>query len=257
MGTIIISAKERGDDVGALAPATTGEEIAQRAETGWPLDEVPYDQGAIWNDDDGRTDEDGYRRDCSGFHSMAQGLPAPGPSTVGLVNYCHRIEWAELRRGDFVMLGGPGTAGDNGHTSVVVRVNRATNRYTVLHQGGGLGPQRWTGPIGTAVRAGMVPYRSNYISEGEDMPMYGVAPGDDTVWAGDGVHCRPVRSEAGIVGGFAAVQEFPSAPAMFDRLGVPVSEAATPTTVDVQAIAKAVNDAVTAAVGKLRITIGA
>lgn len=160
----------------AIAPATTGAEIAQRAETGWPLDAVPYDQGTVWNDDDGRTDEDGYRRDCSGFHAMAQGLPAPGPSTVGLVNYCHRITWAELARGDFVMLGGPGTSGDNGHTSVVVDVDRAANTYTILHQGGGLGPDRWKGRIGSVVRSGMVPYRSNYIEGGGPVAPTPVTP---------------------------------------------------------------------------------
>lgn len=57
----------------------------------------------------------GYRLDCSGYVSMAWGLAAPGLTTVELPDVCVRIEREELRTGDAVMLGGPGTEGDNGH----------------------------------------------------------------------------------------------------------------------------------------------
>lgn len=147
-------------------PATNATEIVWRAETGWPLDKVPYSQSGVWNDDDGRSDEDGYRRDCSGFASLALGITAPGPSTVGLVDHMHRITWAELRPGDFIMLGGPGTAGNAGHVGVVTHVDRAAGTYKILHQAGGLGPDRWGGRIGVTPRSGMVPYRSNYITSG-------------------------------------------------------------------------------------------
>jgi hypothetical protein len=57
----------------------------------------------------------GYRLDCSGYVSMAWRLAPPGPTTVDLPDICVRIVREELRPGDAVMLGGPGTDGDAGH----------------------------------------------------------------------------------------------------------------------------------------------
>lgn len=149
-------------------PATTAAEIVARAETGWPLDAVPYSQAGVWNDDDGRTDEDGYRRDCSGFASMALHLPTPGLSTVTLVNVARRVDWAELEPGDLVMLGGPGTGGNAGHVGVVVAVHRDKGSYVMLEQSGGLGPDRNSYRLGQASRAGMVPYRSVHLEHEEE-----------------------------------------------------------------------------------------
>lgn len=75
----------------------------------------------------------------------------------------------------------------------------------------------------------------------DDMVMYGVYPGNQTVWAGDGVQCRPVRTEAGIVGGFKSVVGYPSAAALFDRLGVPL-----PPVLDTAALTTAVVNAIKA-----------
>lgn len=147
-------------------PATTLAEIVQRAETGWPIGGVPYSQSATWNDDDGRTDEDNYRRDCSGFASMALGISPPGLSTVTLVTTgtLYPIPWSEMQAGDCVMLGGPGTAGNAGHVGVVTRVNHDAGWYEMLEQSGGLGPTRNRYRIGQASRPGMIPYRSKYVT---------------------------------------------------------------------------------------------
>jgi hypothetical protein len=59
--------------------------------------------------------ETGYRLDCSGYVSMAWGLEPPGLTTVDLPELCHRIDRHELRPGDALMVGGPGTEGDAGH----------------------------------------------------------------------------------------------------------------------------------------------
>jgi len=59
--------------------------------------------------------ESGYRLDCSGFVSMVWGLDAPGLTTVELPDLCGLIPVDELRAGDAIMLGGPGTSGDAGH----------------------------------------------------------------------------------------------------------------------------------------------
>jgi methionine-rich copper-binding protein CopC len=73
-------------------------EVISRAKTWDPHtgQRVPYSQ----------TDtHDGYRTDCSGYVSMALGLPKPGQNTVGLTSsrYTERIEISELKKGDLVM----------------------------------------------------------------------------------------------------------------------------------------------------------
>ncbi|SNR28160.1 hypothetical protein [Actinomadura mexicana] len=57
---------------------------------------VPYSQTSTHN---------GYRTDCSGYVSMALGLPEPGTNTVGLTSsrYTERIGMSELKKGDLVM----------------------------------------------------------------------------------------------------------------------------------------------------------
>jgi hypothetical protein len=60
----------------------------------------------------------GYRLDCSGFTSMAWRLDPPGPTTVDLPDLCELIDPGDLRAGDAVMLGGPGTDGDAGHAII-------------------------------------------------------------------------------------------------------------------------------------------
>jgi hypothetical protein len=60
----------------------------------------------------------GYRLDCSGYVSMVWQLDPPGLTTVELPQLCDQIDSSELRAGDVVMLGGPGTAGDAGHVII-------------------------------------------------------------------------------------------------------------------------------------------
>ncbi|WP_141581674.1 C40 family peptidase [Actinomadura sp. WMMA1423] len=73
-------------------------EIIARARTWHPHSDqrVPYSQTATHK---------GYRTDCSGYVSMALGLPKPGTNTVGLTSsrYTERIAMSELKKGDLVM----------------------------------------------------------------------------------------------------------------------------------------------------------
>jgi hypothetical protein len=46
---------------------------------------------------------DGYRRDCSGYASMALGLPGPGLDTAALAARSVPIQKAELRPGDLLI----------------------------------------------------------------------------------------------------------------------------------------------------------
>ncbi|UKY51366.1 hypothetical protein [Streptomyces inhibens] len=57
--------------------------------------QVPYSQAKVW--------KDGYRQDCSGYASMALGLPTPGTNTVGLATdrrITRPISLGELKPGD-------------------------------------------------------------------------------------------------------------------------------------------------------------
>jgi hypothetical protein len=83
------------------------DEIIARART-WVAAPRPYSQ--VDNDP-----VSGYRLDCSGYVSMAWRLDRPGMTTVELPDYCELIDKDELRQGDAVMNGGPGTDGDAGH----------------------------------------------------------------------------------------------------------------------------------------------
>jgi len=130
---------------------TTAVEIVSRALNGWPVNAVYYSQSGIWNDDDGAGPHiGGYRRDCSGFATMAAGGPTPGWNTVTFLTggHVYLINWTSLQPGDFVGVLGEGTAGNAGHIMVVVAVDRVAATYTVMEEGGGYGPDRNTYRLG-------------------------------------------------------------------------------------------------------------
>lgn len=81
-----------------------------------------------------------YRTDCSGFVSMAWGLPAPGLSTVTLPGVSHQIPKDDLQPGDILLKGGAGTEGAYGH--VVLFLGWTDDSHTSYHaveQAGGVG----------------------------------------------------------------------------------------------------------------------
>ncbi|MBD0420345.1 hypothetical protein H0H10_14535 [Streptomyces sp. TRM S81-3] len=106
------------------------QQTLQRAATWLTADNgrpVPYHQGSYWRD--------GYRQDCSGYASMALGLPTPGTNTVGLANRRHTrpIAMSELQPGDLVI----DAIGNNNTRHVVIfeKWNDAAHRsYTAYEQ---------------------------------------------------------------------------------------------------------------------------
>ena len=108
--------------------------IIDRAQT-WVDQGVPYDMGAYHPDPEGKN----YRTDCSGYVSMAWGLD-DSLSTVTLPDVSHEISKDELKPGDILLKGGPGTEGANGH---VVIFNGWTDddktAYHALEENGSLG----------------------------------------------------------------------------------------------------------------------
>ncbi|MFI8215759.1 hypothetical protein [Streptomyces sp. NPDC085932] len=88
---------------------------------------VPYAQDKYWRD--------GYRQDCSGYASMALGLPTPGTNTQGLAGRGHTrpIAMNELQPGDLV-IDAIGTSNTR-HVVVFEKWNDAAHRsYTAYEQ---------------------------------------------------------------------------------------------------------------------------
>ncbi|WP_438309947.1 hypothetical protein ACSHWO_03090 [Streptomyces sp. HUAS TT3] len=121
------------------APRLTRAEVLARAKTWLTADNgrpVPYSQTKRW--------KDGYRQDCSGYVSMALGLPKPGPNTVSLKNdgFTRRIAMKDLVPGDLVLKADSKSA-DRRH--VVIFDGWADSAHTVYasyEQAGGAGT-RW------------------------------------------------------------------------------------------------------------------
>jgi hypothetical protein len=86
--------------------------------TAWGGGPVPY-----LSSPDPTTWFNGYRRDCSGYASMALGLPGPGLDTGGLAARSTPIQKSDLRAGDLLI----NTASDNGgHVVIFDRWTDAT-----------------------------------------------------------------------------------------------------------------------------------
>ncbi|MCZ9338754.1 C40 family peptidase, partial [Streptomyces sp. TRM76130] len=82
-----------GPVAGAPLSGTTRAQIIARAQK-WVDAKVPYSVSAYWSD--------GYRQDCSGYVSMAWGLPA-NEWTGSLAKYADRVTKAELQPGDILL----------------------------------------------------------------------------------------------------------------------------------------------------------
>ncbi|MFI6765834.1 hypothetical protein [Streptomyces sp. NPDC050355] len=122
-------------------PGGSRQEALNRAATWLTADngaQVPYSQAKVW--------KDGYRQDCSGYASMALGLPTPGTNTVGLAtnrSLTRPISLGELKPGDLLI----DAAGDNNNRHVVIFEkwnNDAHSSYTAYEQRGDHGTDHRT-----------------------------------------------------------------------------------------------------------------
>ncbi|MBD0676303.1 hypothetical protein [Streptomyces sp. CBMA156] len=145
----------RAQDQRAAAPKITrAEEIrrAQRWLTANGGKPVPYSQHKNW--------KDGYRQDCSGYASMALGLPKSGPNTVALKNdgWTKPIKMSELRRGDLVI---KANSGDPDHRHVVIfdGWNSGKGSYQAYEQAGHVGTRHASHSYGLKSGDGYHAYR--------------------------------------------------------------------------------------------------
>lgn len=89
-------------------PATTRTDIIKRAKT-WVDAKVPYSMTAFWSD--------GYRQDCSGYVSMAWGLPN-NEWTGSLGQFGVKITKAELEPGDILLFHNPDNPEKGSHVVI-------------------------------------------------------------------------------------------------------------------------------------------
>jgi hypothetical protein len=112
----------------------------------WNGGPVPYlsstDPATWWH---------GYRRDCSGYASMALGLPGPGPDTAALAARSTPISKADLSAGDLLINPAPDSAG---HVVIFDRWTDATMTSYLGYEQSGDG--------GTHHRAIPYPYFGGY-----------------------------------------------------------------------------------------------
>jgi hypothetical protein len=101
-------APEPSADAIATAFGCTSRVLARAATwlTAWQRGPVPY-----LSSNDPATWFDGYRRDCSGYASMALNLPGPGPDTAALAARSTPVTKADLHAGDLLINPAPGSAG--------------------------------------------------------------------------------------------------------------------------------------------------
>jgi len=115
--------------------------------TGWSGGPVPY----LSSNTPGDLHE-GYRRDCSGYVSMALGLPGPGLNTIDLATRSTVIAKEELRPGDLLINPAPSL---RGHVVLFERwADAAMTTYYGYEQ---------SGDGGTHYRAIPFPYFGDYV----------------------------------------------------------------------------------------------
>ncbi|WEO97217.1 peptidoglycan-binding protein [Streptomyces sp. FXJ1.172] len=106
-------------------PTTTRSKIITRAKT-WVTAQVPYSMSAYWSD--------GYRQDCSGYVSMAWGLPG-NEWTGSLGDYGVKITKEELEPGDILLYHNPDNPEKGSHVVIFGGWTDYTHAtYTVYEQ---------------------------------------------------------------------------------------------------------------------------
>ncbi|MGW1592856.1 peptidoglycan-binding protein [Streptomyces sp. NPDC002343] len=105
-------------------PATTRTDIIKRAKT-WVTAKVPYSMTAYWSD--------GYRQDCSGYVSMAWGLPG-NEWTGSLGRFGVRITKAQLQPGDILLFHNPDNPEKGSHVVIFGGWTDHTHTYYTAYE---------------------------------------------------------------------------------------------------------------------------
>ncbi|MGW1555056.1 peptidoglycan-binding protein [Streptomyces sp. NPDC002144] len=131
-------------------PTTTRTEIINRAKT-WVAAEVPYSMDDYWTD--------GYRQDCSGFVSMAWGLPG-NEWTGSLDKYGVRISKEDLQPGDILLFHNPANPEKGSHVVIFGGWTDYTHTYYIAYEETPPGARRQATPYAYWSHSDQyVPYR--------------------------------------------------------------------------------------------------
>ncbi|GIG57110.1 hypothetical protein Lfu02_14820 [Longispora fulva] len=138
----------------AASPSTASLARAATWLTAWQGGPVPY-----LSSSDPSTYFGGYRRDCSGYVSMALGLPGPGLDTGGLAARSTPIPASALQPGDMLINPASGPAG---HVVLFERWADAAHRsYVGFEQAGDGGTKHRVIPYPYFPGYSMTPYHLN------------------------------------------------------------------------------------------------
>ncbi|MEV5980766.1 peptidoglycan-binding protein [Streptomyces sp. NPDC052114] len=134
----------------------TRAQILARAQT-WVDARVSYSMGAYYQ---------GYRKDCSGFVSMAWGLGG-NQWTGSLASYGVRISKNELRPGDMLLFHNPANPGAGSHVTIFGGwADAPKTRYVAYEQTRPHTLKRTTPYAYWNHSGGYVPYRYKYLADG-------------------------------------------------------------------------------------------
>ncbi|WP_405644916.1 peptidoglycan-binding protein [Streptomyces uncialis] len=170
-------------------PATTRAEIINRAKT-WINAKVPYSMSKYWSD--------GYRQDCSGFISMAWGLPG-NEWTGSLARFGVRITKNELQPGDMLLFHNPSDPNKGSHVTIFGGWTDYTRQYYVAYEQAPPKSRKQATPYGYWSNASSyVPYRYRGVKAGTGGGTdTGTAPGTGTGSAGPTGSAFPGASKFG------------------------------------------------------------
>ncbi|WP_225822827.1 peptidoglycan-binding protein [Streptomyces naphthomycinicus] len=118
------SAGQSGGTTTAPIPATTRTDIIKRAKV-WVAAKVPYSMSAFWSD--------GYRQDCSGYVSMAWGLPS-NEWTGSLDQFGTKIAKEELQPGDILLYHNPDNPEKGSHVVIFGGWTDYTHTYYTVYE---------------------------------------------------------------------------------------------------------------------------
>ncbi|MCX3063674.1 peptidoglycan-binding protein [Streptomyces beihaiensis] len=135
--------------------ATTRSAIIARAKT-WVAAKVPYSMNKFW--------KDGYRQDCSGFVSMAWGLPG-NEWTGSLAQYGTRISKAQLRPGDILLFHNPANPEKGSHVTIFGGWANTSRTYYIAYEQTRPGTRKQVTPYAYWSNSNRyVPYRYKGVS---------------------------------------------------------------------------------------------
>ncbi|MEV6164737.1 peptidoglycan-binding protein [Streptomyces sp. NPDC052052] len=144
---------------GSTPPGTTRAAIIDRAKK-WVSAKVPYSMYAYWSD--------GYRQDCSGYVSMAWGLPS-NEWTGSLSEFGTRIARSELQPGDILLFHNPADPSKGSHVTIFGGWTDSSHTHYTAYEQTKPHTRKQTTPMAYWSNSDKyIPYRYKGLTSGSD-----------------------------------------------------------------------------------------